>query len=158
MRINTCSLEKRFYCCKGSHSITVIGMWDRRLKSKTKWRHHKEGRSPARKVVCLASPWGDMSDRLAGSCRPGRARAARIMGVGIALLLRFLEAHVDRCGEVIEIRTNISAFERYIRKRCFPKGLGRESYVKSVAIHRYLVRTGEGRELAPRELKAFFIC
>ena len=64
---------------------------------------------------------------------------------------------MDRCGEVIEIKTNIGEFAQFIAKDCYPKGLDRESYVNSVAIQRMLDKTGgEGGE-EPRHLKSFYI-
>ena len=64
--------------------------------------------------------------------------------MAIKLLKTFLEMFVDRCGEVIEISTNVGEFAEFITKDCYPKGLNRESFIESVAIHRMLEGVGGG--------------
>ena len=79
------------------------------------------------------------------------------MAMGIRLLKNFFGKYVERCGEVVEVHTNVGEFATYIAKDCYPKGLNRKCYIGSVEIHRYLEGTrGEGIDMS-RELKAFYI-
>ena len=70
--------------------------------------------------------------------------------MAIKLLKKFLEEFVERCGEVIEIRTNVGDFEEYLTKNCYPKGLSRDSYIESVAIQRILEGLGGESGEEPR--------
>ena len=66
----------------------------------------------------------------------GKKPMAQVVAMAIKLLLKFLEEFVEKCGAVIEIRTNVGDFCNYISKDCYPKGLNRESFIESVAINR----------------------
>ena len=63
---------------------------------------------------------------------------AQVVAMAIKLLCNFLEKNVERCGEVVEVLTNVGEFENYITKDCYPKGLDRQCYKESIAIHRCL--------------------
>ena len=82
-----------------------------------------------------------------------------VKGIGgaIKLLHQFFDEFVAECGEIIEVRTNVARFEKYIRKHCYPKRLTRQSYVRSVAIQRILEGPQEGKKHPTRELKAYYI-
>ena len=80
-----------------------------------------------------------------------------VLQCSIKLLLQFLLTYLEHCGEIVEVRTNIARFEQYITKRCYPKGLGREDYKRSVEIQQLLERHADGDKLPPWVLKAFFI-
>ena len=86
----------------------------------------------------------------------GKRPVTQAVAMAIKLLMGFLKRYMDRCGEVIEIR-NIGEFCSYITKDCYPKGLNRESYIESIAIHRMLDREGEDGDTEPRRLKTYFI-
>ena len=77
--------------------------------------------------------------------------------MAIKLLSGFIDKNVERCGEVVEVLTNVGEFAKYITKDCYPKGLERQSYIESIAIHRKLEKGGEERGQIPRELKAYFV-
>ena len=77
--------------------------------------------------------------------------------MAIKLLRRFLDRNVERCGEVVEVITNVGEFATYIMKDCYPKGLERQSYVDSIAIHRRLEEGGEEQVQYPRDLKSYLI-
>ena len=87
------------------------------------------------------------------------------MILAIQLLLEFLKDNAAECGDIILVKTNIGAFARYISKDCYPGGLGRLSYVRSVEIQRLLskpgkagdLEEGENRMMHPRQLKAWYI-
>ena len=79
------------------------------------------------------------------------------VAMAVELLKEFLEAYGGRCGDIIEIRTNLGEFATYISKNCYPKGLDRERYIASIEIHRLLERMEGERELTPRVLKSIFI-
>ena len=86
-----------------------------------------------------------------------RSKMLHVLACAIDLLEQFLEGFVGKCGEVIEVKTNVARFEKYIRKLCYPKGLNRESYVRSLGIQRLLEGPGEGNKHPARELKAYYI-
>ena len=86
-----------------------------------------------------------------------RELVKQVLAMAIKLLKTFLGKYVERCGEVVEMHTNVGEFVEYIAKDCNSKGLNRQSYKESIEIHRYLEGTGgEGFEMS-RELKAYFI-
>ena len=77
--------------------------------------------------------------------------------MAIKLLKKLLEDYGSKCGDVIEIRTNVGEFAIYIQKLCYPKGLNRQSFADSITIHRLLERNEGGKELGARELKSYFV-
>ena len=56
----------------------------------------------------------------------GRGKMLQVLAGAIKLLHQFLEGFVEECGEVIEVRTNVTRFEKYIWKHWRPKGLNRK--------------------------------
>ena len=58
---------------------------------------------------------------------------------------------------MVEVHTSVGEFATYITKDCYPKGLDRQSYIESIAIHRILEKAGEEWGQGPRDLKAYFI-
>ena len=111
-----------------------------------------------RRMVRLTSPWGTIKGCPADiTALAGRRPMARVVAMAIKLLKGFLEKYLERCGEVVEVLTNVGEFVTYITKNCYPKGLERQSYIESIAIHRNLEKAeGEGGQ-KPRELKAYYI-
>ena len=115
------------------------------------------------KTLELSSPWGKN--------HKARPRSAEVGGVdwskqtlvlAIQLLLEFLKEHAAECGDILSVKTNVGAFARYISKDCYPAGLCRPSYVRSVSIQRLLSKPGNGengenRMMHPRQLKAWYI-
>ena len=77
--------------------------------------------------------------------------------MAIKLLSSFLNGNTERCGELVEVLTNVGEFATYIAKDCYPKGLDRQSYKESIAIHRRLESGEEDRGVIPRDFKAYFI-
>ena len=63
------------------------------------------------------------------------------VAMAIRLHKQFLEGYKDKCGDTIEVRTNLGEFATYITKNCYPIGLNRQCYMESIAIHRLLERT-----------------
>ena len=82
---------------------------------------------------------------------------AQRVAIAVELLKEFLEAYWGRCGDIIEVRTYRGEFATYISKNCYPKGLNRERYMASIAIHRSLERMEGERKLEPSVLKSILI-
>ena len=156
-RINVCGIYKKFITCNGNHKTTTLGLWTGKNTHKPQYKAKRE------RYLRLVTPWGmkeSTLDRLANTSgmRPGHQKVA----LGITLLLSCLEEHVGDCGDVIEVKTNVAAFERYISKDCYPAGLRRKSYVDSIKLHRLLTepdKDGKGgnRLMHPRQLKSWFV-
>ena len=158
-RMCTHGLEKKFNCCRGSRRDTVIGIWMIRGRRRQRKREGEMDQRKGKAIVRLESPWCTTEGSPAARTGlAGKGKVAQQVATAITLLMEFLENYAERCGEVVEVRTNLGRFATYITKECYPKGLNRQSYLDSIAIHRSLERTKGERELAPRELKAFFIC
>ena len=102
------------------------------------------------KQLRLVSPW-EVSIGCSAliASLAGRELVKQVLAMAIKLLKPFLDKYVERCGEVVEIRTNVGEFVEYIAKDCYPKGLNRQSYKESPEIHRYMEGTG-GRALRCR--------
>ena len=160
LRVCTIGLERRFYSCRGSHSSTVLGVWMDRRGRKTPAHKKKVGSRQwkGKRTVRLISPWKSFEGKPSTlTALQGKKPMAQVVAMAIKLLLKFLEEFVEKCGAVIEIRTNVGDFCNYISKDCYPKGLNRESFIESVAINRLLDREGEDCEEEPRHLKTYFI-
>ena len=50
----------------------------------------------------------------------------KVLAGAIKLLHQFVDEFVQECGDIIEVRTNVARFEKYIRKHCYPKRLKRQ--------------------------------
>ena len=81
----------------------------------------------------------------------------QVLAMAIKLLRNCLEKYVKRCGEVVEVHTNVGRLVRYIAKDCYPKSLDREGYIDSIRIHRCLEGNGEEDGGNARDLKAYYI-
>ena len=141
MRVCTHGLMKQFKCCRGTSSVTRLGMWmDRKCgRGLAKGGVKKVGGS---RMVRLVTPWRTYEGCPASMVSlAGRRVMAQVMATSIKLLREFLGDYVERCGDVVEIRTNIGEFATYIAKDCFPRGLDRQCFRESVAIHRRLQGT-----------------
>ena len=77
--------------------------------------------------------------------------------MAIKLLCNFLNRNVERCGEVVEVLTNVGESESYTTKDRYPKGLDRQSYKESIAIHRSFGKAEKDRGETSQDLKAYFI-
>ena len=144
MQVCTVGLTRQFKCCCGRNSVTQLGVWLDR----------KGGRRAAEGIkgrqLMLVSPW-EVSIGCSAliASLAGRELVKQVLAMAIKLLKTFLDKYVERCGEVVEIHTNVGKFVEYIAKDCYPKGLNRQSYKESIEIHRYLGGTG-GRALRCR--------
>ena len=162
-RLTVFGLERNFYTCKGRNSVTVLELWWKRTRSRTRrefWKSGAKGDATGNKGkadVLLISPFGKFTKTIDLTDRVGRALMLEVLAGGIKLLHQFFEEFIDECGEIVEVRTNVARFEKYIRKHCYPKRLKRKSYVRSVAIQRLLQGREEGKKHLTRELKAFYI-
>ena len=145
-RLAVCGLSRKFYTCKGRNMVTVIELW---------WRR-RSGMYVDRHLVRLVTPWKEFTVPV-DQMLEARSKMLQVLASAIDLLHQFFESFVGKCGEVIEVRTNVARFERYIRKQCYPKGLNRECYIRSVAIQRLLEGPEEGNRHPARELKAYYI-
>ena len=162
-RLTTHGLRKVFYTCKGQNTVTTLGLWWSRLTNKH--RHSKAGYGKRKKklegdirgLLRLETPWKTYEVPIGSQALTPRAIMIRVLQTSIRVLHCFLLAYSPRCGDVIEIRTNVARFQRYITKRCYPKGLGRASYKLSLQIHQLLVVPRDEPEQPPRDLKAYFI-
>ena len=161
-RINTCGIYKKFYTCCGTHWQTEIRLFRSR-------RHLKANiggglyRMKAKKALALVTPWGSYKASTEGlfEVEGWKTRLQGVM-VGINLLLRFLRDHVDECGDLIVINTNVGSFATYIQKDCYPAKLNRDYYKRSVEIQRLLSKpdkddAGCNRMVHPRQLQAWYI-
>ena len=159
-RVSTVGLERRFYSCRGAHSRTIIGVWmDRRGRKTAPYQKMVGGRQwKGKRTVRLISPWETFEGKPSTiATLRGKRPMAQVVAMAIRLLKKFLKEYVDRCGEVIEIRSNVGEFCNYITKNCYPKGLNRESFMDSVAVNRLLEREEEDGNKEPRHLKTYFI-
>ena len=145
-------LARQFRCCNGTNSVTKLGVW-RDRKGRRRGAQGKKGKN-----LRLVSPWGvrvgcpAMITSLAG-----RERMIQELAMAIKLIRNCLEKNVHRCGEVVEVHTNVGRLVRYIAKDCYPKGLNREAYRDSIKIHRCLEGTGGEEAGSSRDLKAYYI-
>ena len=152
MQVCRVGLTRQFKCCNGTNSVTKLGVWLDR----------KGGRRAAKGVkgrqLRLVAPW-ETSVGCPASIRSlaGRDPMLQVLAMAIKLLRDCLEKYVNRCGEVVEVHTNVGRLVRYIAKDCYPKGLNREGYIDSIRIHRCLEGTGEEDAEDSRDLKAYYI-
>ena len=115
------------------------------------------------KNLVLRSQWGVTTRSMAAFAElQGRPWSKRALALSIKLLLEFLRIHVQDCGDIIVVKTNVGAFARYIYKDCYPAGLTRASYVQSVELQRLLSKPargkdGENRMIHHRQLKAWYV-
>ena len=165
-RINVCGIYKKFYSCNGTHWTTTINIWcGRNYKVFASGKKSTKGVKDVKgsKTLELSSPLGKKQ-----KARPRRAEVGGVewskqtLVEAIQLLFEFLQEHAADCGDIISVKTNVGAFARYISKDCYPAGLGRPSYVRSVSIQRLLSKPGNGenrenRMMHPRQLKAWYI-
>ena len=140
-RINVCGIYKKFIPCNGNHKTTTLGLWT------GKNTHKPQNKAKPERYLKLVTPWGTnkgVLNRLAYmlGMRPDHQKVA----LGITLLLGCLEKHVEECSEIIIIKTNVSALERYISKDCYPAGLRRQSYLDSIKLHRLLATQAKDGE------------
>ena len=156
-------LRQVFYTCKGQNTVTILECWWTRLANKHK---HSKARYGVRKqrlvgdisgTLCLKTPWENYEEPIGHRALAPRSTMIRVVQSSIHLLYRFLLAYLHRCGDVIEIRTNVARFQRYITKKCYPKNLDRNAYKVSLKIHQLLETQRTETNRPPRELKAFFI-
>ena len=161
-RVNTCGIYKKFYTCGGTHWQTKLTLFRsrNRVKIGPPWGRDKK---KSKRALVLGTPWGPYETTLEDIFQVAgwKARLQGVM-VGIKLLLDFLRDHVEECGDLIIIKTNIGSFASYIYKDCYPAGLGRDDYKRSVEIQRLLskpdkVDTGNNRMMHPRQLQAYFM-
>ena len=109
-------------------------------------------------MVRLKTPWGITKGCPATmTTLADRRPMARVVAMAIKLLRGFLEENAEKCGEVVEVITNVGEFATYITKNCYPKGLNRQCYVDSIAIHRILEQAGKRGGHATQDLKSYFI-
>ena len=92
-----------------------------------------------------------------GEEAPMKTTMSHVMAAGIKLLHHFLAQNVKKCGDIVEVRSNIGRFVTYVTKQCYPKGLGRDSYILSVTIQRLLEGDYSSSPSNSRELKAYYI-
>ena len=152
MQVCTVGLTRQFKCCCGRNSVTQLGVWLDR-KGKRRAAEGIKGRQ-----LRLVSPWEvSIGCPALITSLAGRKLVKQVLAMAIKLLKTFLGKYVERCGEVVEIHTNVGESMEYIAKDCYPKGLDRQSYKESIEIHRYLEGTGEEGFEMSRELKAYFI-
>ena len=163
-RINACGIYKKFYSCNGSHWTTTINLWcGRKYKVYANGKKSKKGVRAVQgsKTLELTSTWGT-EQKTRPRIADGIEWSKQTLVLAIQLLVEFLQKHAADCGDIITVKTNIGAFARYISKDCYPGGLGRASYVRSVKIQRLLSEpgneeNGENRMMHPRQLKAWYI-
>ena len=136
----------------------MLGMWMARGKSTVATNGTAVVNTSKARTIQLVSPWvvatGEPSSL---KSLKGKRPMAQVVAMAIKLLKKLLEDYGGNCGEVIEIRTNVGEFATYIQKQCYPKGLNRQSFADSIAIHRLLERNEGGKELGARELKSYFV-
>ena len=169
MRICVYGLKKKVFCCRGSPKVSIIGVWMERGRALTR-RRRKEKNAEAKETdpdgelrrkfleLKLVSQWHvAIGVPAAVAAWAGRRPMTQRVAMAVELLKEFLEAYGGRCGDIIEVRTNLGEFATYISKNCYPKGLDRERYMASIEIHRLLERMEGERELTPRVLKSIFI-
>ena len=87
----------------------------------------------------------------------GRWPMTQRVAMGVELLKELPGDYGGRGGNIIEVRTNLGEFATYISKNCYPKGLDRERYIASIAIHRSFERMEGDRYLTSSVLKYIFI-
>ena len=152
MHVCTEGLTRQFKCCSGTNSVTRLEVWLDR-KGRRRATKGREGRQ-----LRLISPW-EMSIGCPAQIRSmaGQRPMTQIVAMGIRLLKRFLGKYVKRCGEVVEIHTNVGEFATYITKDCYPRGLDRQCYKDSIEIHRCMEEAGGVGMRMSRELKAYYI-
>ena len=109
------------------------------------------------KQLRLVSPWGEAIIHVEVAITPMQTSMSHVMAAGIQLLHRFLAQHVKKLGDIVEKRTNIGGFVKYVFKLCYPRGLSRDSYILSVIILRLLERDYTDNSSRPRDLKAYYI-
>ena len=115
------------------------------------------------KTLELSSPWGEEQRAWPRVAEMGGIEwSKQTLVLAIQLLLELLQEHAADCGDIISVKTNVGALARYISKDCYPGGLGRPSYVRSVEIQCLLSKPGNGedgenRMMHPRQLKAWYI-
>ena len=106
-QITVVGLEKIFYTCKGRNRITGIELWTSR---RGKGRKKKKGLKRKAKLRLL-SPWGEMT-RFVDYGEDGelvpRRNMSLVVAAGIDLLLQFLTQHIQRCGDIVEVKSNIA--------------------------------------------------
>ena len=118
-----------------------------------------QGRSQHR--VRLVTPWGTYVYRKVA--KRGARAEANLDGSKSSpgyQPLHFLQDHIEKCGDIIAIKTNIRPFAAYRAKVCYPRTTDRRVYIKSVHIHRLLSKPDEGtdmenRMMHPRQLKTW---
>ena len=151
-RLTVVGLQKIFRTCKGRNSSTILQLWLTRRGKGWKRNVSEKARS-----LSLISPWGTSKMKVKSDKAPTTTSMSLVMVAGIQLLHCFLAQHVEKCGEIVEVRTNIGRFASYVAKQCYPKGLDRDSYILSVAIQRLLERDYTASPALSRELKAYYI-
>ena len=162
-RLTVVGLEKKFYTCKGRNSVTVVELWWKRARRRagpgvTRLGVTGDGTGKKRIAeVQMLTPFGELTTPIDQSGMVGRTKMLKVLAAAIKLLHQFIYDYVEMCGEIIEVRTNVARFEKYIRKHCYPKRLSRLSYIRSVAIQRMLEGPQEGKKHPVRELKAYYI-
>ena len=149
-----------------SHKTTTIKLWSgRSYKVQANGKKSKGGVKAVQgsRTIELRSPWGKKQRAWPRVAEMGGIEwSKQTLVLAIQLILELLQEHAADCGDIISVKTNVGAFARYILKDCYPGGLGRPSYVRSVKIQRLLSRKGNGedgenRMMHPRQLKAWYI-
>ena len=115
MRVCTHGLLRQFKSCRGTNSVTQIGMWwDRRGRRSSKGGR-KKGKEP--RSIRLVTPWGGSKGYPSSLLSlAGRRPMAQVVAMSIKLLRKFLGDYVERCGNIVEIRTNVGEFATYIEE------------------------------------------
>ena len=86
-----------------------------------------------------------------------RRKMSLVAAAKIDLLLQFLTQHIQRCGDIVQLKSNIARFIYYMTKHCYRKGLGRTSCTKSHTIQRQLERREISEGLTLRQLKVYYV-
>ena len=68
--------------------------------------------------LCLKMPWVTYEEPIENRALAPRTTMICVVQSSIQLLYRFLLSYLPRCGDNIEIRTNVARIQRYITKKC----------------------------------------